>query len=78
MMGRAAGVSQPLQVKDIHSNVHRYIHAMHICTHVYTYHIYLCTHMNVLMLIYSSGTHPLTHSHWSKQQGHIPLPTHQW
>lgn len=45
MMGRAAGnVSWPMQVKDVHANVHRSIHAMNIC--LYGPHI-PCTHVNI-------------------------------
>lgn len=40
MMGRVAGeVSRPLQVKDTHSDVYRYIHMPRIYAHVCIYTI---------------------------------------
>lgn len=82
-MRRAAGeASRPQQVKGIHSNVHRCVHAMRGRT-CYTFHTHLGRHSRTSprVLIHTSGKHPLTHSHCRMQQGppSLPaIPTHRW
>lgn len=76
MMGRAAGeVSWPQQVKDTHSDIHRYIHAMHI--NIYTLYVphipvHACEHPHNTQHLWQASTHTLPLECASRD------PTHQW